>query len=80
MNLLALPAFTDRRARMRTAQAVLPAILVTRHDDPTGARAPVPFCGTDKSSTRGVKPAPKATDNAVSRAWGALRPWKTNFR
>jgi len=27
MNLLALPAFTDRCARMRTAHAVLPAIL-----------------------------------------------------
>jgi len=80
MNLLALPAFTDRCARMRTAQAVLPGILVTGHDDPTGARAPVPFCGADKFSARGVKPAPKGTDNAVSRAWGALRPWKTNFR
>jgi len=80
MNLLALPAFTDRCARMRTAQAVLPAILVTRHDDPTGARAPVAFCGADNFSARGVKPAPEAADNAVSRAWAALRPWKTKFR
>jgi hypothetical protein len=80
MNLLALPAYTDRCARMRAAQGVLRAILVTHPDDPTGARAPVEFCGADIFSGRGVNPAPKVSDNAVSRAWAARRPWKINFR